>query len=30
VSVSLAYPAQRFVPAKAGAFIAVAEEFLKK
>src|SRR5919109_1107749 len=30
VSVSLVYPAQRFVPAKVGAFIAVAEEFLKK
>jgi DNA-binding transcriptional LysR family regulator len=30
VSISLVYPAQRFVPAKVRAFIAIAEEFLKK
>jgi DNA-binding transcriptional LysR family regulator len=30
VSLSLVYPAQRFVPAKVRAFIAVAEELLKK
>lgn len=30
VSISLVYPAQRFVPAKVRAFIAVTEEYLKK
>jgi len=30
VSLSLVYPAQRFVPAKVRAFIAVSEELLKK
>jgi DNA-binding transcriptional LysR family regulator len=30
VALSLVYPAQRFVPPKVRAFIAVAEEFLKK
>jgi len=30
VSISLVYPAQRFVPAKVRAFVAVAEEYLKK